>query len=322
MSRLLGSAVILLTLLTPLALAQSDVVPEPRAQPQLPDLAPIGDAIASGAAQAGEAASDAAGALASGVVALAKGIGRGVGAAAVAIGHALTALGKLLGAALVAIGHGLAALAGLLAALGLKGARFVAAHPRESAIVGGAATGVGMIAWATKKWWLSLFVPLYSRLARSEMLDNKVRASVFEHVKANPGAHPSAIAETLGLGWGTIVYHLARLEDASLVTTREAHNRKCYFAVGGDLDNAGRTAVAAMSTDKARAIVDILRASPGISQKELAEKLGISQALASWHIKRLIASGVLVSTRAGRSNLLHVAEHVPVVTPAPVALAA
>lgn len=186
-------------------------------------------------------------------------------------------------------------------------------------MVAGSATGAGLLAYAAKRWWLSLFVPLYSRLARSEMLDNKLRASVYEYVKTRPGAHPSRIAEDLVIGWGTIVYHLARLEEASLVTTREAHNRKCYFAVGGDLDNAGRTAVAAMSTDKARAIVDTLRAMPGISQKDLAEKLGMSQALASWHVKRLIASGVLLSTREGRSNRLHVAEHVPMMAAPPVA---
>ena len=321
MSRLLGSLVVALTLLTPVALAQSDAVGEPTAEPRLPDLAPVGAALASGAARAGEVASGAASAFGSGVVALTKAIGQALASVASAVGGALAALADLVGSLLVAIGHALAALASLLVALGLKGGQYVAANPKGSAIVAGAATGASMIAWATKKWWLSLFVPLYSRLARSEMLDNKVRASVYAHVKSNPGAHPSGIAETLGLGWGTVVYHLARLEEASLVTPREAHNRKCYFAVGGELDNAGRTAVAAMSTDKARSIVEILRGTPGLSQKELAERLGISQALASWHVKRLIASGVIIATRSGRSNLLHVAEHVPVVS-APAALAA
>lgn len=319
MTRLVGTLVILV-LLAPVAMAAPDAAThEALPQPALPDLRPAADAVASAGAAAasatGAALSSAAGALAS--------LASAAGAALAALGGALLALGKALGAAIASagralaalaglVGHALGALGGILAALGLSAARTMAAHPKESAIAAGSLTGASLAAWAAKKWWLSLFLPLYSRLARSEMLDNKVRASVFDHVKANPGAHPSAIAQHIGIGWGTVVYHLARLEESSLVTTRMAHNRKCYFAVGGELDNAGRSAVAAMATDKGRAIVDALRAEPGLSQKALAERLGMSQALASWHVKRLIQSGVLVATRDGRSNLLHVAEHVPV----------
>lgn len=322
MSRPLGMLV-LLTLLAPVALAATpDAALPDEAKPTLPDLAPIAQAIAAGAAKAADTAGDAVSAIASGIVALGKGIASALGAAASALGRALVAIGHALGAAFAALGSLLVTIGAALGGLFGSGARYVAAHPKESAIVVGAATGTSMIAWAAKKWWLGLFVPLYSRLARSEMLDNRVRNSVYEHVKANPGAHPSRIADALGLGWGTVVYHLARLEESSLLTARAAHNRKCFFAVGGELDNEGRNAVAAMSTDKARAIVDVLRGTPGLSQKELAEKLGMSQALTSWHVKRLVTSGVLVSTRAGRSNHLHVAVHVPVVGPAPVPLAA
>jgi predicted transcriptional regulator len=56
----------------------------------------------------------------------------------------------------------------------------------------------------------------------------------------------------------------------------------------------------------------------------MAERIGMSQALASWHVKRLVASGVLLTTREGRSNALRVAAHVPmpVDAGAPVAVAA
>jgi predicted transcriptional regulator len=181
-----------------------------------------------------------------------------------------------------------------------------------SAAVAGGAAGAGLLAWLVKRLGgLGFLATLYTRLAPSRILDNAARASVYEHVKAHPGAHPSAIAETLDLGWGTVVYHLAKLEDNRLVTARSAHNKKCYFAVGADLDVEARTVVAAMSTDKTRSIVETVRASPGISQKELSEKLGMSQALASWHVKRLVASGVLLAAREGRSNCLRVAGHVP-----------
>ena len=299
---------LLLMLLTPVAVAASDPeLTDAPSMPELPDLRPVGAAIAEGASSAADATGDALTALGAGIAGAAAAVAGAIGAVAGVIGRGLASL-------LSALGGALAALGALLAKLALGGARVVAAHPKESAIVGGAASGLAALAYGLKKLWPTVLLPLYSRLAKSDMLDNKVRAGVYEHVKANPGAHPSAIAETLGLGWGTVVYHLARLEESSLVTTRAGHNRKCYFAVGSELDSAGKNAVAAMSTDKARAIVEALRAEPGLSQKELADRLGMSQALASWHVKRLVASGVLVTQRAGRSNLLAVAEHVPVVS--------
>ncbi|HUR67656.1 MAG TPA: winged helix-turn-helix transcriptional regulator [Candidatus Thermoplasmatota archaeon] len=304
------AALVLLTLLAPVALAAGEA--DDVASPAVPDLTPVAAGIGAGVATAASATGDALASAGHGALAIAAGIGRALGAAATALGHAIAALASALGLALIALGHLLSGLASAIgAALGI-GARYVAAHPKESAIVAGSASGASLLAYSLRKLWPSLLLPLYSRLAKSDMLGNKVRASVFEHVKANPGAHPSAIAETLGLGWGTVVYHLARLEESSLLTTRTAHNRKCYFVVGGELSQEERTAVAAMATDKARLIVDALRATPGVSQKTLAEQLGMSQALASWHVKRLIQSGVLVSVRDGRSNLLHVAGHVPV----------
>ncbi|HWH09069.1 MAG TPA: winged helix-turn-helix transcriptional regulator, partial [Candidatus Thermoplasmatota archaeon] len=172
--------------------------------------------------------------------------------------------------------------------------------------------------------WLASLVPLYTRLAPGKMLDNEARARVYAHVRQHPGAHPSAIAEALDLGWGTVVYHLQRLEESKLVTCRAASHRKCYFAVGTELGAEARAAVAAMSHDKAKLIVSAVREAPGITQKDLASRIGMSQALASWHVKRLVGSGVLRSVRTGRSNALHVADHVPDLAPAavPVAVAA
>lgn len=314
MTRFAGMLV-LLTLLAPAALAAptpANVEPTdvPALQAATDAIGDAGREAARGAARAAAAAGSALGALA-----------QASGAALAALGQGLAALAGAIASALGALGAALGTLAALVAALLAGGARQVAAHPRESAIVAGSAAGAGAVAWLAKRAWGLLFVPLYTRLAPSEMLDNKVRAAVYGHVKAQPGAHPSAISEALDIGWGTVVYHLARLEESSLVTSRSSGHRKCFFAVGSDLDVQGRSAVAAMSTDKARAIVDALREAPGMSQKDLADRLGMSQALASWHVKRLVASGILRATRAGRSNALHVAEHVPVLA-APKALAA
>ena len=330
MLRAVGVSLFLLSVVASLASATAaePTLPEtPDANGPIHALQQAGDAVASGASAAAEgigaAASGAASlATAAGAALLgaAKALGSGIATAARFLGHLVVlAFGLLVDGAFL-LGAGLAFLGGLVADLARlagallgKGAGFVRAHPAASGAAAGGAATLGLLAWLLKRLGgLGFLATLYTRLAPSQILDNEARARVYEHVKAHPGAHPSLIAERLQLGWGTVVYHLAKLEDSRLVTPRSAHNRKCYFAIGADLNAEARTAVAAMSTDKTRSIVETVRAQPGISQKELSERLGMSQALASWHVKRLVASGVLLTAREGRSNCLRVAGHVPV----------
>lgn len=323
MARLVGT-LLALTLLLPLAAAA-----EPgEAVPPATRLRDAATAAGSAAAAAGAAAADAAGSAAATAGDAAAALGAALVGAARATGAFLAGLASAIGSGLAAAGTallaGARALGALLVSLALGGYAFASAHPRETAVAAGGATGLGALAWLARRFgWLAGLVPLYTRLAPSRMLDNAARARVYEHVRAHPGAHPSAIAEALDLGWGTVVYHLARLEESKLVTCRAASHRKCYFAVGSELGSDARAAVAAMAHDKAKLIVSTVRESPGITQKDLAARVGMSQALASWHVKRLVGSGVLLTVRTGRSNALHVAEHVPdLAPPAPLAVAA
>ena len=326
---------ILALLAAPLASAGTPAPAEDVEAPAAPDVgamaAQAGDAVAAGAAavaggaaKAGDALGAAAAAVGHALAAAGKAVAALVVGALQLLGHALAAAGRLLLALAAAVGHALASLASALGAALGAGAGWAKAHPKEAAVAAGSAGGLSLLAWLARRFGMLAFLPLYTRLAPSEMLDNRVRSAVFEHVRAHPGAHPSAIAQALGLGWGTVVYHLARLEETRLVVAKAGGHRKCYFVVGGDLDAAGREAVAAMSGDKPRLIVDALRQEPGLSQKDLADRLGMSQALASWHVKKLVASGVLVSTREGRSNVLRVADGVPATraAPAPAVVAA
>lgn len=298
-----------------------------------------GSAIAGAATGTVEAVGAALGAIGSGIAWLAGAAFDGVVALFTFLGAALASLARLAATAVVAVASSVATLVGALfgaladaartvgaalawAATGLatllgRGARAAVENPRETAIVAGSATGVGGLAWLVRRFGFLAGLPLYTRLAPGEMLDNGQRARVYEHIRAQPGATPTQLAEALGLGWGTITYHLARLEEGKLVTSKSYHHRKCYFAIGSDLDAAGRTAVAAMASDPARRIVEAVAAAPGITQKDVAARLDMSQALVSWHVKRLVGAGVLLTMKDGRSNTLRVAAHVPLAGAAP-----
>ncbi|MFA5861345.1 MAG: winged helix-turn-helix transcriptional regulator [Candidatus Thermoplasmatota archaeon] len=304
MARTAGILVVLVLLL-PVAAAQAP-------DAQLPPTDSYASTLAAAAASARE-----------GLAASASAVGGAAASAGSALADLASSIGAVATATLAAIAAAASEVASAFALFGRSSLGFMAKHPKETAIVASSTGGAITLFALLKRFGALLFLPLYTRLAPSQMLDNKARNGVYEHIRANPGAHPSAIAEALGLGWGTTLYHLGRLEGSKLVASRMAHNRKCYFAVGSDLNAEERTAVAAMAHDKAKLIVQAIRETPGISQKLVAQRIGMSQALASWHVKRLVESGVIHSERVGRSHALNVAAHVPVSAPRaePVAVA-
>lgn len=232
-----------------------------------------------------------------------------VASAFAAIGRAAASLGAAVADAAGATGAALVAFAlGAVDAL-VAGGRFAADHPQETAVVAGATAGAG--AFAGLALWLKRLgvlaaLPLYSRLAPEDVLTNKARQEAYAFIQAHPGAHPRQIAAAVGIGWGTVVYHLGRLEERGLVASVKRGTMKCYFATGST-PVAERGAVAALKHPTAQAIADFVRAHPQASQKDVGAALGLSAALVSWHVGRLEQAGVLTKARHGKGTVLALA---------------
>lgn len=224
-----------------------------------------------------------------------------LGAAGDALGSALSSLGSLLAA-------GLQGLASLLTRIAGEAAELPGAIPEEARplAIGAVAGGIGAAALALLAK-LGMLAPLYSRLDPREILDNGVRQRIFEFIRQNPGAHATRIAKASGSGWGTTIYHLDRLQQARMVTRERGGNQACYFP-SGFASHEARVAMTALKQATARQIADYVLAHPGASQKDVALALGLSQALVSWHVKRLAEAGVLQKLREGKSAVLSAAE--------------
>lgn len=253
----------------------------------------------------------------------------GIGGAALAIGDALgttiaftgegltaafVATAQGIGLAFSAVGTGLAFVAGaywdLIATLRPSDMP-VAAFVGTAAVGGAATTGVG--GWAgwnvLRKWGMvggGLAAPIagFSRINDAELLDHPVRAQIMGTIQSHPGIHASQLAREVGVGWGTVSHHLDKLSRANLVTTRKVNNQKCFFEQGGAVSRQDMEAASAVKGDTAGRVAGFVHAHPMTSQKELAESLGISAALASFHVKKLVNLGVLDKMRHGKETLL------------------
>jgi len=93
-------------------------------------------------------------------------------------------------------------------------------------------TGVGLVAFfaATEYGYLallSLFLPLYVRLKKKDVLSHFTRGQIFGYIQANPGAHYNAIIQDLGLRNGVGAYHLKVLEREGFIKSM-----KIFVAMG------------------------------------------------------------------------------------------
>jgi DNA-binding MarR family transcriptional regulator len=235
-------------------------------------------------------------------------VGSALGSALGAAGAGLAAAGGALLGALAALVRAVAgALAGIAALLGTGLAWWagsMARSPRNAASV-----ALGGLAYALHA--RGILAPLFSRLERHELLQNEARQRIFSYVKERPGAHLSEIAGAMQLGWGTTVYHLNRLVDGQLLTARKVGNQLCHFVNGEGRTAQEQTALAATKAPKAQAIVDFLALRGPSSQSAIAQELGMSGALVSWHAKRLEELGVVQRARHGRTSVLTLRLPVP-----------
>jgi DNA-binding MarR family transcriptional regulator len=144
----------------------------------------------------------------------------------------------------------------------------------------------------------------FSRIEDDELLKHPLRAQVFQVIQGTPGIHASELGRRMGTGWGTIVHHLDKLEKGRLVAVRKVNNQKCYFEAGGKISRMDMAVAGAVRGDSANRITSYVASHPMTSQKALAGDLGISPALASFHVKKLVGLGVLDKVRHGKETLL------------------
>jgi len=148
-----------------------------------------------------------------------------------------------------------------------------------------------------RSFWTS-FVFLWARLSRDDILDNKKRGMVVGYLAANPAANFAAIRADLGMAIGTLTYHLWVLEkEGEIKSWRDGRFRR--YAPGGHR-------VAEMQprlTDIELLLLERIRETKGLTQKELAKDVGVSQPAVSYHMARMAQLGVVSVERRGRAKL-------------------
>ncbi len=159
--------------------------------------------------------------------------------------------------------------------------------------VAGAAGGVVWLA-RTKVAWV-----LFTRLRRSELLDQKVRGQIHELVGVEPGIHASAIARTLELAQGQVHYHLSVLVREGVLRRVGGPARRRYFVTGA-FSTADMERIALLRSTPASALFEVLQANPGANVSTLAKRLHWSLPRVSRVLSAMERAGLVERRQNGR----------------------
>jgi predicted transcriptional regulator len=120
------------------------------------------------------------------------------------------------------------------------------------------------------------------------VLENDARRHIFEYIQAHPGVHLRAAAQALDLSTTNVLWHLRKLEDSNLVTSKKFEGYKVFYPVEGGVETK-RKAIASsvLRNDNAYQILTYLSTNPSAHQREIARALGVNHGTIRWHLRKL-----------------------------------
>jgi predicted transcriptional regulator len=136
----------------------------------------------------------------------------------------------------------------------------------------------------------------YSRIRREDLLNQENRKRIYEYITNNPGEHFRALQRAVDLEVGVLSHHLNVLEKEQLIVSEQDGNNRCFWAAGVKHD-----------TDKVRLsriqenILKEIQEEPGITQSQIARKLGVSRKVVFYHVKFLRNAGVVREEKVQRN---------------------
>lgn len=147
-------------------------------------------------------------------------------------------------------------------------------------------------------------LPLFSRINKDEILANEGREILITLVESNPGIGLMELSEMSGLGWGTTVYHMTRLQQAGLVASMKNGQNRHFFKNGHPAARS-KKAVAVLKNETAGQVARFVMATPGVTQAEIGRRLAIGAPTVTKYVKRLESEGLLSTVQDGRTKLVH-----------------
>jgi predicted transcriptional regulator len=153
---------------------------------------------------------------------------------------------------------------------------------------------INSIEWGRYKF-LGIFLPLYTKLKKEDVMNQYTRGKIHGYLLANPGDYFSSIGKALDISGGNLAYHLRVLERERKVVSRMDGIYKRFYPRGSRIEHSAENELSSVQ----RSIYDAIEETPGIIQREIASLLGVTSATVSYHLRKLVSRGLVTARRKG-----------------------
>jgi predicted transcriptional regulator/uncharacterized membrane protein len=151
-----------------------------------------------------------------------------------------------------------------------------------------------------------LISPMYTKLRKDKILNNKTRGMIREYILDNPGTHYNSLKRMLNLSNGALAYHLKTLENEGFVTSKKHGMYKILYPV----EIRDMSSDPYMSTSKKK-IYGIVQSQPGLTQKQVSERVELSLSTVNYHIHSMLKAGLVRLKRDGNKTRCFVENKIP-----------
>ena len=145
-----------------------------------------------------------------------------------------------------------------------------------------------------------IFIPLYTKIKKDRVLDHYLRGKIHGYIIANPGEHYNAIKEQLNVTNGALSYHLRVLDREGYVRSRMDGIFKRFYPSDMKLPTTQRNISSFQEV-----ILTIVKNNQGLSQKDIAKRIGASSQVINYHIKILEESELIRVDRTRRKSKVY-----------------
>ena len=133
-----------------------------------------------------------------------------------------------------------------------------------------------------------------------DLLKNENRHNILNYVYDNPGATVADVAEAQSIERGTVKYHLNKLESEGKIVLNRMGKYSRIFRNSHTYNDFEKTVLAHLQNQTGRSVLLLVLEHPGITNQELAERLGVEKSAIHWHVGKFLQDGLICYRRDGK----------------------
>jgi predicted transcriptional regulator len=134
----------------------------------------------------------------------------------------------------------------------------------------------------------------------NKVLELNLRRKIYGIVRDYAGSHFREIERRSKIATGTAKHHLDYLKKQGLIKMEKTGNNSRYFPRGFNADN--ENIMGYLRQKSMRKIILEVFTNPGCIHEDIVKKVNLAPSTVSWHLKKLIDSNIIKSTKVGRKT--------------------